>query len=291
MDRPSWGETEARDALAVEFAALLPADAAEAVGIRGGADALAVRLANTALSAGWEPSEWTRAVGRLSVAFGETGAPWTGVCPDALLPDGRACTDHDTCTAMRGLTGFFTGRHQLEEAAVAELPGTMSRDRVWSDMENIGAARRWLREQAATDGACCPVCRQFTKVYRRGISAGMARLLIIAYTRHGTAEWHLPTLVGASGDNAKLAHWGLIEAIPGERGDGSPRTGWWRLTDLGVRWVSGDVGVPRYIRIYNSTFRGFDPTAEQWWTVHDALGEKFDYTALMADRAGVEPDL
>lgn len=174
---------------------------------------------------------------------------------------------------------------------MADRPGTMSHDRVWTDMETLGAARRWLREQAATDGAPCPCCRQFTKVYRRGISAGMARLLILAYRQHGTDEWHLPTLVGASGDNAKLAHWGLIAAIPGERGDGSARTGWWRLTDLGVQWVLGQASVPRYIQLYDGRFRGFDTTAEQQWTVRDALGEKFDYAKLMADQAGTEPPL
>lgn len=95
MADPTWGQADARDALAIAFTNLLDNEVEAGVDAR----ALAVRLADGALSLGWQPSEWTRAVGRLSMAFGETGAPWASTCEMGCL--------HDTCTAMHGLVEFF----------------------------------------------------------------------------------------------------------------------------------------------------------------------------------------
>ena len=112
----------------------------------------------------------------------------------------------------------------------------------------------------------------------------MACALIRAWRAYGTGEeWHLPTLVGASGDTAKLVHWGLIAAISGLRDDGSPRNGWWRVTETGQDWVLGRIAVPRYVFLYDSRFLDFDGDGEQRWTVTDALGKKFDYEQLMTD--------
>lgn len=153
----------------------------------------------------------------------------------------------------------------------------------WDDTTPLGAARAWLRTQIWSDGAPCPCCKQNAKVYRRSLNAPMAIALITAWRSYGTEAWHLPTVTGgASGDVAKLAHWGLIAALPGTRDDGSPRHGWWQHTADGAAWVQGHIGVPRYAFFYGGRCLGLDRhEGEQQWTVTHALGRRFNYTELM----------
>ena len=48
------------------------------------------------------------------------------------------------------------------------------------DSDSLGTAREWLRSQAK-DGARCPCCRQYVKVYRRKLNSSMSRALMIMY--------------------------------------------------------------------------------------------------------------
>jgi len=162
------------------------------------------------------------------------------------------------------------------------------RGREFSDGETLGAARRWLREQARGDGASCPCCSQFVKVYRRSLNAGIAVALIRAWRQCGRAPWHLPTLFGASGDIAKARYWQLIEPASDElREDGSPRNGWWQLTDAGAQWVQGETGVWRYAFVFDGNLLQFDrrDPAGPTWRVQQALGRKFNFAQLMSDPA------
>lgn len=162
---------------------------------------------------------------------------------------------------------------------------------VFTDKTTLGEARAWLLAQAKVDGASCPCCKQFTRIYRRGLGGPMARTLIRAYRLHGLDPWHLPTVTGgASGDNAKLAYWGFIVPLPGEREDGSRRHGWWRITEYGAAWVQDRVRVPRYAVVYAGRCLGLDKAGEQEWGVQDALGPRFNYRELMDDPAGAGGD-
>lgn len=144
----------------------------------------------------------------------------------------------------------------------------------------LAEARRILGERAH-DGMRCPCCDQMVKIYRRQVYAEMAKFLTQIYRGAGREWCHTPSLVPElrGGDTAKLVHWGLIESMPGEREDGSKRTGWWRVTEKGEQWLHGRVSIPKYALIYNGEFLGFDGGPV---TIHDALGERFDYRELMA---------
>ena len=147
-------------------------------------------------------------------------------------------------------------------------------------METLEEAREWLREHVK-DGAECPCCTQFAKVYRRKIYSRMARLLILAWREAETHWFYLPTtLKDNSGDFAKLRYWGLVEEQDGEREDGSKHVGWWRITEKGEAYVKGELAVPKYARIYNGRCLGLvvDETAD----IRDALGKHFSYSDLMA---------
>lgn len=126
----------------------------------------------------------------------------------------------------------------------------------------------------------CPVCTQLAKIYKRQINAGSARALIVAYRTYGKEYGHVPSLehiARIGGEWAGLARWSLVEELQEKREDGG-RAGWWRVTDLGERFVLDTLRVPKYVRIYDNRVLGHEG---ELVGIRDALGHTFDYTELM----------
>jgi len=144
----------------------------------------------------------------------------------------------------------------------------------------LKAAQDWLRAHIE-EGAECPCCKQFAKVYKRSIYSTMTRDLIHLYRLVGKAEVHVPTTLNlrSVGDFTKLVYWGLIREIPGERADGSSRVGWWAITDEGEEFIHNRRRVQKYARVYDGRCLGLmgEPVS-----VIDCLGTKFDYDELMS---------
>lgn len=150
----------------------------------------------------------------------------------------------------------------------------------WDEL-TVAEARELLRPLAQDGGHHCPLCRQLAKVYRRKIHTTMARALIRAYRHNGRAMAYLPDTLThrENADWAKLVYWGLIEAEVDVRGDGSVRTGKWRVTDAGEHWIWRETWVPKYADIYDGRLLRLvgEPVS-----IIDALGARFDYGELMA---------
>jgi hypothetical protein len=152
------------------------------------------------------------------------------------------------------------------------------------DSVSLGDARAWLRERVE-EGAECPCCTQFAKVYKRSITSSQGRALVVQY-RQFQREWaHLPELRMLQGpqhsnEEPKLRYWGLLEEESDRREDGG-RAGWWRLTELGERFVHEEVRVPKYARVYDGRCLGLkgDPV-----DIKDVLRNRFDLGELMGDR-------
>lgn len=149
------------------------------------------------------------------------------------------------------------------------------------DAMPLGEARDILRE-LVDDGAECPCCKQFAKVYRRKVNSSMARGLIAIWRSCGTEWCYLPDVRGRvfKGDNreeSKLRYWDLLEEEAELRPDGG-RAGVWRITPAGERWVNNGSNIPKYARIYNKRLLGL--TGEPV-SIVDALGTKFNYRDLM----------
>jgi hypothetical protein len=169
---------------------------------------------------------------------------------------------------------------------VSDLPADIS----------LADARLWLMGRM-DKGAECPCCRQYAKIYRRKLTSSMAYALILicryyrnVHDPHSLSEWlHVPEWLsktsqfGATvrgGDWAKLVYWELIEPKTGsEREDGSERVGYYRLTEMGLRFVKGEVRVPRVALVYNQSLLRMDDTVKV--DIREALTEKFDYGELM----------
>jgi hypothetical protein len=160
------------------------------------------------------------------------------------------------------------------------------------DAVTLSYARQWLTAHVQ-DGASCPCCTQFAKVYARTITSSMAYALVMIYKRpvtEGESEYfHVPDYLSRvcklgpttrGGDWAKLVAWGLLEEREGVRDDGSSRTGFYKITDLGKSVARGEVAVPKHALIYNGTLLRLDDTKSV--TISEALGKKFDYSELMS---------
>lgn len=145
----------------------------------------------------------------------------------------------------------------------------------------LAEAQERLRE-LAYEGHTCPCCTQFVKVYRWSLYGTAVAMLMHLYRAGGTTEY-VESKVAKRGlrPNAtpsELRHWGLVEQESERREDGG-RSGWWRVTDLGERFVLGQATIPKYAWVYNG--RCFKQGGEQV-TVHDALGKSFHYGEIMA---------
>ena len=159
-------------------------------------------------------------------------------------------------------------------------------------------AKKWLRARFSK-GAPCPCCQQFVKLYKRSLSKSSAYVLLLMaryYNRVGVnpQDWlHVPSYVAevavgnprraaaVRGDWAKMKHWGLIEEKPETRADGSPRVGYWRLTELGRKFVNREVKIPACIYLYNGEL--MQRAVEEQITIDDALSTDFSYSEIMGD--------
>jgi len=163
------------------------------------------------------------------------------------------------------------------------------------DVQTLEDAKRWLRARWE-EGADCPCCGQFVKLYKRKLNGSMAYALILIY-RYFEPNYHgwlhvpsylneapIPAEVSAAirGDWAKLRFWDLLIEDTRTRDDGSRRAGFWRITEHGRLFVRGLVRVPKYVYLYNKKVvqrRSPDGTSIN---IKEALGDKFNYSELMA---------
>ena len=150
------------------------------------------------------------------------------------------------------------------------------------DLVTVAEARDALREHAAK-GERCPLCKQYVKVYRRKLNAGMVRWLIRFHrATGGSGKWIHATHVKLDGEPvsevgceySKLAHWGLIEQHP-------ERSGLWRETVDGMAFAMNQWTVLSHAVIYDNRCLRLDGDPVK---IIEALGAKFDYWELMGER-------
>ena len=149
----------------------------------------------------------------------------------------------------------------------------------------VNYVKRWMKPKLS-QGVVCPCCGKKCKKYARPLNNGMARMMLALYRAETDGEgWAHVTrfehvdgvdLGVVNGDYTYLKHWGLLEAKRKENGE--PASGVWRLTELGKKFVSGEVVVPRKVVLVNDILI---ETSEETTDIYKALGERFDYKALV----------
>lgn len=144
------------------------------------------------------------------------------------------------------------------------------------------------------DGLNCPACGQFVKLYRRSTTSSMVLALMLLYHHYMQVDndfVHVPSFVAShkhfpnrllgalhGGDYAKLRHLGLIEGKEEKREDDSDRNGYWRITDLGCRFIRGEAKVPKKFYIFDDRLYG---VSDELIDVEKCLKKKFNYRELM----------
>lgn len=162
-------------------------------------------------------------------------------------------------------------------------------------MKTIDEAKTYLFENgmfekaAFIEGAECPCCGQFVKLYPRPIHTSMAYDLIKFYQYYKknnipfTQSVYIPDILEdkRSADFVKLFFWGMLQKDIGLREDGSKRNGYYSLTETGVAFVQKRLRVPKYKYMYNGkVYLTYDQSGETI-DIREALGNKFNYYDLM----------
>ena len=152
------------------------------------------------------------------------------------------------------------------------------------------AEARQAVHAVADEGSACPCCDQLVKRYRRPLNAIMARgLLWLVGAAGPELQWiHVNAvapkwLTNKGGSLATLQHWGLIEQQPKEDRPAGERStkrtsGFWRPTPKGVAFAKDEARVPSHVVLYDNQVEGW---SDHEIGIRDALGEAFDYAALM----------
>jgi hypothetical protein len=134
----------------------------------------------------------------------------------------------------------------------------------------------------------CPVCNQNVKLYKKKIDSMMAfyltKLYRISMKNPSKVFFHveddLKVVNKLGGSWAKLRYWNLIVQKPKDETDTIRRTsGMWRITDTGKMYAEGKLSLPKYIKLYNQTFYGFEGERVD---IRSSLTDKFNYMELMS---------
>lgn len=148
-------------------------------------------------------------------------------------------------------------------------------------------------------GVVCPCCDKNAKVYTRKLTYLLTVPLILGWRASGIGEWLsfsdvLAPLVADEnvgrwfepiqrrGEWKRLPVWEL--ALPNiKEGDGVREFGY-VITELGERFIKGEVKVPSHYYEYKGKFAGWMWLGDEeikYLTVVDTLGTKFNWKDLM----------
>ncbi len=148
-------------------------------------------------------------------------------------------------------------------------------------METLNESRTKVKIGMSNGGVTCPCCNQFCKVYKRKLNSNMACFLcklVAWWTRHGVPAHHSKLRYEHYGrDYPYLVAWGFMTDTPND--DSSKRrSGLWTPTERGAHFAHGQISVRQYALVYNGKVLEYEGDLV---TIHDALGDAFDYKELM----------
>ena len=146
---------------------------------------------------------------------------------------------------------------------------------------NLAEAQKQVRD-GWRKGTRCPCCGQMVKLYRRKMYAAVIRDLIGLYHRRHDHFHHVSTFCynkkSGGGDFAKLRYWGLIEEKTEPGNPFKRKSGYWKITEIGIAFVENRAFCPQYVLVYNQRARYFEGENID---IEQALGEQFNYQELM----------
>ncbi len=148
-------------------------------------------------------------------------------------------------------------------------------------------ARDHLHSMWGKEAVSCPCCSQKVVMYKRKLNSGMAKALLLIYKISNGVDFgfiHVQKEFKKIGINAisveynKLAHWRLIEERKGDNPSGANRSGFWKLTPLGISFAKGGSSVKETVHVFDAKVRGFSGEEIR---ITDAIKNRFSYFDLM----------
>lgn len=141
----------------------------------------------------------------------------------------------------------------------------------------IDETRDWLWVRIE-DGAVCPVCEQFAKIYYRKINSTMTLALrtLYRFTQGGNFT-QASKLPGDTHEMSQFLWWEMVEDEKRIREDGW-RAGYYRIAKKGVDWLHERISVPEFARIYDA--RLLELMGDPYWLA-DAVKNPFNFRKLM----------
>jgi hypothetical protein len=151
----------------------------------------------------------------------------------------------------------------------------------------LADARATLKAEA-TQGAVCPCCGHFAKVYKRKFNSGMALAMIYSYPwfKAHPGEWlslrDFLIEIGKTKLNnyGVTLYWSMYEKRNAEPIHGERARGLYQMTEKGIAFVECKLTVPSHANEYLSEFQSFEG---EYITIREALGKKFNYPELMRE--------
>ena len=143
-------------------------------------------------------------------------------------------------------------------------------------MQSLEAAKKWLRARVS-DGARCPCCNRFAKVYKLRLNTNMARFLI-SLARHKDEWVHYRECDFVGRDYPWIRLWNLAETYKSDEPKKN-MSGYWRITDAGRDFVLDKITVPKHVYAYDGDVL---EVSEEQVRIRDSLGDGFNYEELIA---------
>lgn len=134
-------------------------------------------------------------------------------------------------------------------------------------------------EEDLDDGTTCQCCEQHAQRYRWSLYRTAVWMLVRLYRRGGTTLFVPSKVVKRAGDGGSCSHlklWGLVEHEPERRPDGG-KSGLWRVTARGERFLLGQEPIPKYVWVYNGAVQRYEGSPKH---VYDIL-DNFDFREHM----------
>lgn len=154
----------------------------------------------------------------------------------------------------------------------------------------IEQAKELLRPQILK-GFICPCCDQPAKMYKRILTSSMAYALIRLFNSTKLSDGiyihiedelkRLDVPSSIRGDVPKLRFFGLLEPMPGNKEDGNPLNGHYKLTPLGRSFIHRQIMVNKYVWLYNNRAFQVNDDIPMKIDIVQALKNKFNYEKLM----------
>jgi hypothetical protein len=149
--------------------------------------------------------------------------------------------------------------------------------------EHLLILKAHWKEAIENEGACCPVCNRWGKIYGRSINKTMAYSLVwLASTKSDEDGWvDVPNSgnlrILRSNQLPTLRWWNLVERKEGGENK-TKHSGFWRTTLMGKDFVHGRIQVPEKVFTYDAEVIAVSDKQTYIW---QCFKKQFDYQEVM----------